>query len=190
MTAEASFQWYVVQARSGFEKSVAQGLRDRVARFGLQSEFGQILVPSEEVVEMRDGQKRKSERKFFPGYVLVQIAVQNNSGVPQMSSEAWHVVRETPKVAGFIGGTAERPLPITEKEADRILARVNSAAEKPKPKVMFEDGQLVRIKEGPFEDFNGAVKGVDYDKSTVKVDVLVFGRATTVEFPMAQVEAV
>ncbi len=189
MTTADPFQWYVVQARSGFEKSVAQALRDRVVRFGLESQFGQILVPSEEVVEMRDGQKRKSERKFFPGYVLVQIAAPADTGVPQMSSEAWHVVRETPKVAGFIGGTAERPLPITEKEADRILARVSSAAEKPTPKTMYDENQSVRIKEGPFEDFHGIVKGVDYDKATVKVDVLVFGRATTVEFPMTQVEA-
>lgn len=189
MTSATPLHWYVVQARSGFEKSVAQALRDRVARLELSEQFGEILVPSEDVVEMRDGQKRRSERKFFPGYVLVQIASTEAGGIPRISSEAWHLVKETPKVSGFIGGTADRPLPIQESEANKILSRVSSAAEKPAPKVLFETNQSVRIKEGPFEDFNGIVKDVDYDKSTVKIDVLVFGRATTVEFPITQIEA-
>ena len=186
--AASNLRWYVVQARSGFEKAVAKSLRERMQQFGVAHAFGEVLVPSEEVTEMRDGQKRKSERKFFPGYVLVQIATEGDGGVPRISSEAWHLVRETSKVSGFIGGTAERPLPITDQEADRILARVAKAADKPTPKVMFERGTMVRVTEGPFNDFNGVVEDVDYDRSKIKVSVLVFGRATPVDFDLTQVE--
>lgn len=187
-TTAPTLRWYVVQARSGFEKAVAQALRDRMIQQGVEHAFGEIMVPSEEVVEMRDGQKRRSERKFFPGYVLVQIAVEADGGIPRISSEAWHLVRETNKVLGFIGGTAERPLPITDHEADRILARVAKAADKPTPKTLFEKGQMVRVLSGPFTDFNGVVEDADYDKAKVRVAVLVFGRATPVEFDIAQVE--
>lgn len=181
-------RWYVVHAYSGFEKSVAQALRDRIARTGMQDRFGDVLVPTEEVVEMRSGQKRRSERKFYPGYVLVQIATHDESGIPRMDSESWHLVKETPKVMGFIGGTADRPLPISEKEADAILQRVQDGVEKPKPKVLFEPGQMVRVVDGPFNDFNGVVEEVNYDKSRLRVSVLIFGRATPVELEFGQVE--
>ena len=185
---EINKRWYVVHAYSGFEKSVAQALRDRIARTGMQDRFGDVLVPTEEVVEMRSGQKRRSERKFYPGYVLVQIATHDESGIPRMDSESWHLVKETPKVMGFIGGTADRPLPISEKEADAILQRVQDGVEKPKPKVLFEPGQMVRVVDGPFNDFNGVVEEVNYDKSRLRVSVLIFGRATPVELEFGQVE--
>jgi len=185
---EINKRWYVVHAYSGFEKSVAQALRDRIARTGMQDKFGDVLVPTEEVVEMRSGQKRRSERKFYPGYVLVQIATHDEAGIPRMDSESWHLVKETPKVMGFIGGTADRPLPISEKEADAILQRVQDGVEKPKPKVLFEPGQMVRVVDGPFNDFNGVVEEVNYDKSRLRVSVLIFGRATPVELEFGQVE--
>src|SRR3972149_9519085 len=141
-------RWYVVHAYSGFEKSVAQALRDRIVRDGMEERFGDVLVPTEEVVEMRAGQKRRSERKFFPGYVLVQM---------EMDDDAWHLVKETPKVLGFIGGTSEKPTPITEKEANAVLRRVEEGGEKPRPKVLFEPGEMVRVVDGPFHDFTGAV---------------------------------
>ena len=181
-------RWYVVHAYSGFEKSVAQALRDRIARTGMEDKFGEVLVPTEEVIEMRSGQKRRSERKFFPGYVLVQIATHEESGIPRMDSESWHLVKETPKVMGFIGGTADRPLPIRDTEADAILQRVQDGVEKPKPKVLFEPGQMVRVVEGPFNDFNGTVEEVNYDKSRLRVAVLIFGRSTPVELEFSQVE--
>lgn len=185
---EINKRWYVVHAYSGFEKSVAQALRDRITRTGMQDRFGDVLVPTEEVVEMRSGQKRRSERKFYPGYVLVQIATHDESGIPRMDSESWHLVKETPKVMGFIGGTADRPLPISEKEADAILQRVQDGVEKPKPKVLFEPGQMVRVVDGPFNNFNGVVEEVNYDKSRLRVSVLIFGRATPVELEFGQVE--
>lgn len=185
---ERAYRWFIVQARSNFEKSVAQSIRDRIVTHELQEEFGQILVPSEEVVEMKDGQKRKSDRKFFPGYVLVEIAVSEDSGLPRISNEAWHLVKETNKVSGFIGGTADRPLPISQREAESILSRVAVAADKPAPKQLYEVGQMIRVTEGPFNDFNGVVEAIDYDKATLRVSVLLFGRGTPVDLAMSQVE--
>ncbi|GAA4871210.1 transcription termination/antitermination protein NusG [Luteimonas vadosa] len=188
MEAQGAKRWYVVHAYSGFEKTVAQALRDRIARNEMQERFGDVLVPTEEVVEMRSGQKRRSERKFFPGYVLVQIATQDEGGVPRIDSESWHLVKETPKVMGFIGGTAASPLPISDAEAAAILDRVQEGVEKPKPKVLFEPGQMVRVNDGPFNDFNGVVEEVNYEKSRVRVAVLIFGRSTPVELEFGQVE--
>jgi len=172
-------RWYVVHAYSGFEKQVMRTLRERVALREMEDRFGEILVPTEEVVEMREGKKRKSERKFYPGYVLVQM---------EMDDATWHLVKNTPRVLGFIGGTKDKPAPITEKEAEAILRRVESGADKPKPKTLFEPGEIVRVVEGPFADFNGVVEEVDYDKSRVKVAVLIFGRSTPVELEFGQVE--
>jgi len=187
-TSDANKRWYVVHAYSGFEKSVAQALRDRIARTGMEDRFGDVLVPTEEIIEMRAGQKRRSERKFFPGYVLVQITTHDEGGIPRIDSESWHLVKETPKVMGFIGGTAASPLPIRDEEADMILQRVQDGVEKPRPKVLFEAGQMVRVTEGPFNDFNGVVEEVNYDKSRLRVAVLIFGRSTPVELEFAQVE--
>jgi transcriptional antiterminator NusG len=173
------FQWYVVHAYSGFENQVKRTLLDRIARSGMQDKFGDILVPTEEVVEMRDGAKRKSERKFFPGYVLVQM---------EMSDDTWHLVKDAPKVMGFIGGTSDRPAPISQREADYILQRVQEGADKPRPKVLFEVGEVVRVTDGPFNDFNGVVEEVNYDKSRLRVSVLIFGRSTPVELEFGQVE--
>ena len=186
--SEVQKRWYVVHAYSGFEKSVAQALRDRIARTGMQDKFGDVLVPTEEVVEMRSGQKRRSERKFFPGYVLVQISTRNDDGIPRIDSDSWHLVKETPRVLGFIGGTADRPLPIADHEADAILNRVAEGVEKPRPKVLFEAGQMVRVIDGPFNDFNGVVEEVNYEKSRLRVAVLIFGRSTPVELEFGQVE--
>lgn len=181
-------RWYVVHAYSGFEHQVARSLRDRVARAAMEEKIGEVLVPTEEVVEMRSGQKRKSERKFFPGYVLVQIETSSDDGKIRIDDESWHLIKETPKVMGFIGGTAERPLPIKDSEADVILRRVQDGADKPRPKVLFEPGQLVRVTEGPFNDFNGTVEEVNYEKSRLRVAVLIFGRSTPVELEFGQVE--
>lgn len=174
-----ALRWYVVHAFSGFENHVKRSLEERIARAGLEEKFGQILVPTEEVVEVREGQQRKSDRKFFPGYVLVQM---------EMTDETWHLVKDAPKVMGFIGGTADRPAPITEKEANAILQRVQDGVEKPRPKVLFEPGEVVRVVDGPFNDFNGVVEDVDYEKSRLKVSVLIFGRSTPVDLEFAQVE--
>ena len=174
-----ALRWYVVHAYSGFENQVRRSLQERVQRSGLEHKFGEILVPTEEVVEMRDGQKRKSDRKFFPGYVLVQM---------EMDDETWHLVKDVPKVMGFIGGTSDRPAPISEKEADAILQRVQEGSEKPRPKVLFEVGEVVRVKDGPFTDFNGVVEEVNYEKSRLRVAVLIFGRSTPVELEFSQVE--
>ena len=181
-------RWYVVHAYSGFEKSVAQALRDRIARMEMQDRFGDVIVPTEEVVEMRAGQKRRSERKFFPGYVLVQIVTHDEAGIPRIDNESWHLIKETPRVMGFIGGTADKPLPISDREADTILQRVQDGVEKPRPKVLFEPGQMVRVTDGPFNDFNGVVEEVNYEKSRVRVAVLIFGRSTPVELEFGQVE--
>ena len=181
-------RWFVVHAYSGFEKSVAQALRDRIARMGMQDRFGDVLVPTEEVVEMRSGQKRRSERKFFPGYVLVQIVTTDDGGIPRIDSESWHLIKETPKVMGFIGGTADRPLPIRDEEAAMILNRVQEGVAKPKPKVLFEPGEMVRVTDGPFNDFNGVVEEINYEKSRLRVAVLIFGRSTPVELEFGQVE--
>ena len=181
-------RWYVVHAYSGFEHQVQRALDTRIARAGMQDKFGQVLVPTEEVVEMRGGQKRKSERKFFPGYVLVQIETTDDAGIPRIDDESWHLIKETPKVMGFIGGTAERPLPIQDHEADVILRRVQDGVDKPKPKVLFEPGEMVRVTEGPFNDFNGVVEEVNYEKSRLRVAVSIFGRSTPVELEFGQVE--
>jgi len=181
-------RWYVVHAYSGFEHQVQRALDTRIARAEMQEKFGQVLVPTEEVIEMRAGQKRKSERKFFPGYVLVQIETHEDAGIPRIDDDSWHLIKETPKVMGFIGGTAERPLPIKDSEADVILRRVQEGVDKPKPKVLFEPGELVRVTEGPFNDFNGTVEEVNYDKSRLRVAVLIFGRSTPVELEFGQVE--
>jgi transcriptional antiterminator NusG len=172
-------RWYVVHAYSGFEKSVQRALIERIARAGMQDKFGQILVPVEEVVEMKAGQKHTSERKFFPGYVLVEM---------DMDDDSWHLVKSTPKVTGFVGGTATKPTPISEKEVDKIMQQMQEGVEKPRPKVLFESGEMVRIKEGPFTDFNGTVEEVNYEKSRLRVSVTIFGRATPVELEFAQVE--
>jgi transcriptional antiterminator NusG len=172
-------RWYVVHAYSGFEKSVKKALLDRITRDGMQDKFGQILVPVEEVVEMKAGQKNISERKFFPGYVLVEM---------EMTDESWHLVKNTNKVTGFVGGSAMKPTPISQKEVDKILQQVQEGVEKPRPKVLFEIGEVVRVKEGPFTDFHGNVEDVNYDKSKLRVSVTIFGRATPVELEFAQVE--
>lgn len=171
--------WYVVHAYSGYEKKVAGALRDRVELAGLQDDFGEILVPTEEVVEIRSGQKRKSERKFFPGYVLVQM---------ELTDDTWHLVKETPRVLGFIGGKADNPAPITDREADIILARIRDSEDTPRPKTMYEPGELVRVIDGPFNDFNASVEEVNYEKSKLKVAVTIFGRSTPVELDFSQVE--
>ena len=181
-------RWYVVHAYSGFEKSVAQALRDRIVRDGMEERFGDVLVPTEEVVEMRAGQKRRSERKFFPGYVLVQIETHEEAGIPRIDNESWHLVKETPRVMGFIGGTSDRPAPISDKEVDAIMNRLQQVGDKPRPKTLFEPGEMVRVNDGPFADFNGVVEEVDYEKSRLKVSVSIFGRATPVELDFSQVE--
>ena len=183
-----SKRWYVVHAYSGFEHQVQRALATRIARAGMEEKFGEVLVPTEEVIEMRGGQKRRSERKFFPGYVLVQIATTDDNGIPRIDSESWHLIKETPKVMGFIGGTADKPLPIKDSEADAILQRVQNAVEKPRPKVLFEPGEMVRVTDGPFNDFNGVVEEVNYEKSRLRVAVLIFGRSTPVELEFGQVE--
>jgi len=174
-----SMRWYVVHAYSGFEKSVQRALKERIERAGMQDKFGEILVPVEEVVEMKAGQKSISERKFFPGYVLVQM---------EMNDETWHLIKNTPKVTGFVGGSAMKPTPITEKEVDAILHQIQEGVEKPRPKVLFEVGEAVRVIDGPFNDFHGNVEDVNYDKSKLRVSVLIFGRATPVELDFSQVE--
>ncbi len=181
-------RWYVVHAYSGFEQQVARALRERIVRAGMEDRFGEVLVPTEEVIEMRGGQKRRSERKFFPGYVLVQIETSGEGGGLRIDDESWHLVKETSKVMGFIGGTADHPLPIKDSEADAILSRVREGVEKPKPKVLFEPGEMVRVIDGPFNDFNGTVEEVNYDKSRLRVAVLIFGRSTPVELEFGQVE--
>ncbi len=174
-----SKRWYVVHAFSGYEKKVQAALRERVDLAGMQEYFGEILVPTEEVVEMRGGQKRKSERKFFPGYVLVEM---------DLNDDSWHLVKETPRVMGFIGGKADKPAPITQREADTILQRIEDSGDKPKPKTLFEPGEMVRVIDGPFNDFNGVVEEVNYEKSRIQVSVLIFGRSTPVELEFGQVE--
>ena len=174
-----SKRWYVVHAYSGFEKSVQRALIERVARNGMQDAFGRILVPVEEVVELRSGQKSISERKFFPGYVLVEM---------DMNDETWHLVKSTPKVTGFVGGTANKPTPISEKEVEKIMQQMQDGVEKPRPKVLFEPGEVVRVKDGPFTDFHGSVEHVNYEKSRLRVSVTIFGRSTPVELKFGQVE--
>ena len=172
-------RWFVVHAYSGFEKSVQRALIERINRAGMQDAFGQILVPVEEVIEMKGGQKSITERKFFPGYVLVEM---------ELNDESWHLVKSTPKVTGFVGGTANKPAPISEKEVEKIMHQMQEGVDKPRPKVLWEIGEVVRVKEGPFTDFHGAVEDVNYEKSKLRVAVTIFGRATPVELDFAQVE--
>ena len=174
-------RWYVVHAYSGMEKSVARALRERIDRSGMQDKFGEILVPTEEVVEMKGGQRTITERRFFPGYVLVEM---------EMEDDTWHLVKHTNKVTGFVGGAGNRPSPISEKEVEKIRAQMQEGVEKPKPKTLFEVGEMVRVKEGPFTDFNGNVEEVNYEKSRLRVSVTIFGRATPVELEFGQVEKV
>jgi len=171
--------WYVVHTYSQFEKSVQRALTERVQREGMQDKFGQILVPVEEVVELKSGQKSITERKFFPGYVLVEM---------EMTDETWHLVKSTPKVTGFLGGSAMKPTPISAKEVQNIMQQMQAGVEKPRPKVLFEVGELVRVKDGPFTDFNGSVEDVNYDKNKIRVAVTIFGRSTPVELDFGQVE--
>ncbi len=171
--------WYVVHAYSGYEHQVKRLLTERIKRFDMQEKFGDIMVPVEEVVEMREGQKRRSERKFFPGYVLVKM---------EMDDDTWHLVKDCPKVLGFIGGSSEKPTPIEDEVAQNIKQRMQEGADQPKPKVIFEPGEVVRVTEGPFNDFNGVVEEVNYEKSRMLVAVQIFGRSTPVELEFGQVE--
>ena len=181
MAPAGNKRWYVVHAYSGMEKAVERNLRERIDRSELQTKFGRILVPMEEVVELKNGKKSVSERRFFPGYVLVEM---------EMDDDTWHLVKHTSKVTGFVGGAKNRPSPISEAEVMKIVTQMQEGVEKPRPKVQWEVGELVRIKEGPFTDFNGAVEDVNYDKSKVRVAVTIFGRSTPVELDFAQVEKV
>ena len=174
-----AMRWYVVHAYSGFEKSVQKALKERIERENMQDRFGKILVPVEEVVDMKNGKRSLTERKFFPGYVLVEM---------EMTDESWHLVKSTPKVTGFVGGTANKPTPISEKEVEKIMQQMKDGVDKPRPKVLFEVGEMVRVKEGPFTDFNGSVEDVNYEKNRMRVSVTIFGRATPVELEFGQVE--
>lgn len=176
---QKSKQWYVVHAYSGYENFVMREITARAEHHHLEDRIGEVVVPSEEVVEMKAGQKRKSTRKFFPGYVLVNM---------MMDDETWHMVRAIPRVLGFIGGTSQTPTPISDKEARAIMQRVEDGVTKPRPKILFEPGEVVRVKEGPFVDFNGVVEEVNYEKSRLRVAVLIFGRSTPVELEFSQVE--
>jgi transcription termination/antitermination protein NusG len=179
--AAIPMRWYVVHAYSGMEKAVERNLRERIDRSGMQAKFGRILVPTEEVVEMKNGKKAVTERRFFPGYVLVEML---------MDDESWHLVKNTSKVTGFVGGAKNRPTPISEDEVMKIVTQMQEGIEKPRPKVEWEVGEVVRVKEGPFTDFNGSVEEVNYDKNKVRVSVTIFGRATPVELDFHQVEKV
>lgn len=174
-------RWYVVHAYSGMEKAVERNLRERIERSGMGAKFGRILVPTEEVVELKGGKKSVTERRFFPGYVLVEMV---------MDDESWHLVKHTSKVTGFVGGAKNRPAPISEAEVMKIVSQMQEGVEKPKPKVEWIAGELVRVKEGPFTDFNGAVEDVNYEKSKVRVSVTIFGRATPVELDFTQIEKI
>ena len=180
-TEEIKKRWYVIHAYSGFENYVVKALGERIKLKNAEPRFGEIIVPTEEVVEMRGGQKRKSERKFFPGYVLVQM---------EMDNDTWHLVKSVPKVLGFIGGTSDKPAPIPASEINKILQQMQAGIEKPRPKVLFEAGEMVRVKEGPFTDFNGVVEEVNYEKNRLRVAVLIFGRSTPVELEFGQIEKV
>ena len=174
-------RWYVVHAYSGMEKAVERNLRERIDRAGMQDKFGRILVPTEEVVEVKNGKKAVTERRFFPGYVLVEMV---------MDDDSWHLVKHTSKVTGFVGGAKNRPVPISEDEVMKIVNQMQEGIEKPRPKVEWEVGEVVRVKEGPFTDFNGAIEEVNYDKSKLRVSVTIFGRATPVELDFHQVEKI
>ncbi|MFN9708153.1 MAG: transcription termination/antitermination protein NusG [Burkholderiales bacterium] len=181
LASTSTKRWYVVHAYSGMEKAVERNLRERIDRAGMQEKFGRILVPTEEVVELRNGKKAVTERRFFPGYVLVEM---------DMADDTWHLVKHTSKVTGFVGGARNRPTPISEAEVMKIVNQMQEGVERPRPKVEWSIGEIVRVKEGPFTDFNGAVEDVNYDKSKVRVSVTIFGRATPVELDFGQVEKV
>ena len=177
--ANPDFRWYVVQAYSGMERAVERNLQERITRADMQDKFGRILVPTEEVVEVKNGQKRTTERKFFPGYVLVEML---------MDDESWHLVKQTSKVTGFVGGARNRPTPISQADVQKIVSQMQEGTEKPRHKVEFMVGELIRVKEGPFTDFNGSVEEVNYEKSRVRVAVMIFGRSTPVELEFSQIE--
>ncbi len=178
-SANPDLRWYVVHAYSGMEKAVERNIRESIARAGMENKFGRILVPTEEVMEMKNGQRRTAERKFFPGYVFVEMV---------MDDDTWHLVKHTSKVTGFVGGAKNRPAPISEAEVQKIVSQMQDGAEKPRHKIEFMVGELVRVKEGPFTDFNGSVEEVNYEKSKVRVSVTIFGRATPVELEFSQIE--
>lgn len=172
-------RWYIVHVFSSFEMRVAQSIIEHIKLHNMKELFGEVVVPMEEVVEIRGGQRRKSEHKFFPGYVLIHMV---------MNDASWHLVRSVPKVIGFIGGSSDRPAPISDKEVNILMNRLKQVSDKPRPKTLFEPGELVRVNEGPFTDFNGVVENVDYDKNRLKVSVSIFGRSTPVELDFSQVE--
>ena len=172
-------RWYIVHAYSGMEKSVERNITERINRSGMQPKFGRILVPTEEVVEIKNGQKKTTERRLFPGYVFVEMV---------MDDESWHLIKHTNKVTGFVGGAKNRPAPISEEEVQKIVSQMQEGSEKPRHKVEFVVGEYVRVKDGPFTDFNGTVDEVNYDKNKVRVSVTIFGRATPVELEFSQVE--
>ena len=173
------FRWYVVQAYSGMERAAARNIQERIARAGVQHKFGRILIPTEEVVEVKGGQKKTTERKFFPGYVLVEMI---------MDDDTWHLVKQTSKVTGFVGGARNRPVPISQVEVEKIVSQMQEGSEKPRHKVEFEVGEMIRVKEGPFTDFNGSIEEVNYEKNKLRVSVTIFGRATPVELEFSQIE--
>ncbi|QJC31753.1 transcription termination/antitermination protein NusG [Enterobacteriaceae endosymbiont of Donacia tomentosa] len=179
MSESLQKKWYVIQARSGFENNVAKSLKEYIKIYNMKHFFGKILIPTESVVEIRGGQKYKSDRKFFPGYIFIHMIMSNTS---------WHLVRSIPKVLGFIGGSSESPIPISNKELDTIIGRLQKIGDKPRPKILFEPGEMIRVNDGPFSDFNGVVEEVDYEKSRLKVSVSIFGRATPLDLDFRQVE--
>ena len=180
MTEVSSKNWYIVHTYSGFEKKVAESLQQRVQAYGLQDEIGEVLIPTEDVVEMRAGKKVVSSKRFFPGYILVEM---------NMTDNAWHVVKNTPKVTGFVG-TGIKPTPLLQEEVDRIINQVTTSAEKPKPKFVYKEGEQVRIVDGPFSNFTGSVEDVNHDRNTLKIMVTIFGRSTPVELDFLQVEKI
>lgn len=176
---ESGKRWYVARIATGAEKQVLQSLEEHIALAGMEDKFGEIMVPTEEVVEMRSGKRRKSTRRFFPGYMLINM---------EMSEDAWHLIKKVTKVFGFVGGTSDRPAPISQKEVDAILERMQEGVDKPKPKTLYEPGEMVRVIDGPFADFDGVVEDVNYEKSRLRVSVLIFGRSTPVELEFSQVD--
>lgn len=177
--ANPDFRWYVVQAYSGMERAAERNIQERIARAGVQHKFGRILIPTEEVVEVKGGQKKTTERKFFPGYVLVEMI---------MDDDTWHLVKQTSKVTGFVGGARNRTVPISQVEVEKIVSQMQEGSEKPRHKVEFEVGEMIRVKEGPFTDFNGSIEEVNYEKNKLRVSVTIFGRATPVELEFSQIE--
>ena len=173
------FRWYVVHAYSGMEKVVERNIRESIARAGMENKFGRILVPTEEVVEMKNGQRKTAERKFFPGYVFVEML---------MDDESWHLVKHTNKVTGFVGGAKTRPSPISESEVQKIVSQMQDGVDKPRHKVEFMVGEFIRVKDGPFTDFNGSIEEVNYEKNKVRVSVMIFGRSTPVELEFGEIE--